>query len=135
MGRDFAASLIEGEKESLTVGLIGELGAGKTTFVQGFAEGLGITKRVISPTYVLVREYEVKKGGFENLYHVDLYRLTEDVSGEAGELGIFDIWGKDGNIVLIEWAEKIADIIPDDAYKIEFDLVGEKERKIAIDKK
>lgn len=133
MGKDFAASLIEGKREFLTLGLIGELGSGKTTFTQGFAEGMGVEKRIISPTYILMREYELE-GRFKSFYHIDLYRLEENVSKEAKEFGIFDIWEKMGNIVVVEWAEKIADIMPDGAYKIEFETVDIKERKIKIGK-
>jgi tRNA threonylcarbamoyladenosine biosynthesis protein TsaE len=134
LGKKFATSLIEGKRKTLTVGLVGELGSGKTTFTQGFAQGLGIKKRVISPTYILIREYQLK-GRFKAFYHVDLYRLEERVSEEAKEMGIFDLWEKEGNIVLIEWAEKISDIIPENAYEINFEVVDEQERKITIHKK
>jgi tRNA threonylcarbamoyladenosine biosynthesis protein TsaE len=134
VGRKFAASLIEGKRKFLTLGLIGDLGSGKTTFTQGFAEGMGIDKRVISPTYILMREYKLEGVRFEKIYHIDLYRLEEDASAEAKELGIFDLWETDGNIVIVEWAEKIADIMPDDAYTIEFEAVDEDKRKIIIGK-
>lgn len=134
LGKKFAASLIEGKRKTLTVGLVGKLGSGKTTFTQGFAQGLGIKKRVISPTYILIREYELK-GRFKSFYHIDLYRLEEEVSKEAGQMGIFDLWEREGNIVLIEWAEKISNIIPKSAYRINFEVIDEQERKITIDKK
>lgn len=134
LGKKFADSLTEGKKEFLTLGLTGELGSGKTTFTQGFAQGMGVEKRVISPTYILIREYELEGNRFNTLFHIDLYRLQEDVQKEAKELGIFDIWEKPGNIVIIEWAEKIADIMPDSAYRIDFETLDNKERKIVINK-
>ena len=133
VGKDFATSLVEGKREFLTLGLVGELGSGKTTFTQGFCQGMGIDKRVISPTYILMREYELQ-GRFSNLYHTDLYRLEGNMPKEVKELGISDIWEKPGNIVLIEWAEKIADIMPDSAYKINFEVIDTDKRKITIEK-
>jgi tRNA threonylcarbamoyladenosine biosynthesis protein TsaE len=126
--------LIEGKRETLTVGLIGELGSGKTTFTQGFAEGLGIKKRVTSPTYILMRDYSLDTNRFSNLYHIDLYRLEENVSKEVEEIGIFDFWSQKGNITLIEWAERIADIMPKDSYTINFEVIDEEKRKITIKK-
>jgi len=101
------------------------LGSGKTTFVQGLAKGLGIEKKIISPTFILMRTYG-------NLYHVDLYRLEGNVAEEAKNLGLTDIWGKKDNIVVIEWAEKIKEIIPKKAKWIKFENIGEDERKITI---
>lgn len=135
MGKRFADSLIEGEKDTITVGLIGDLGAGKTTFVQGFAEGLGITSRVISPTFILMRKFEIPKGRFKNLYHVDLYRLEENIEKEVINLGINDIWEKPGNVLFVEWAEKIDSIIPNNSYEISFKIISEEEREISIKKR
>ena len=70
VGRKFSADLTAGD----VVGLTGELGSGKTTFIQGVAEGLGVSARVNSPTFIIMREYG-------KLYHVDLYRLEENLIG------------------------------------------------------
>lgn len=109
--------------------LTGDLGSGKTTFVQGLARGLGIKGRIISPTFILVRKYELDALSF---YHIDLYRLEEDVYGEVRNLGIDDIWEKPENIVVIEWAEKIRNLIPNSAMWIEFKNPGADSRKITI---
>ena len=122
MGRKFAAELIGGEILALT----GDLGSGKTTFVQGLAEGLGFAGRIISPTFFLFRKYP----GF---YHVDLYRFEENVAQEVENIGLTDIWGKDKNIVVIEWAEKIKDLIPAKANWIKFEDMGEDKRRITIE--
>src|SRR5688572_26135307 len=87
-GKDFGAGLKGGE----ILALSGDLGAGKTTFVQGLAEGLGITDRVMSPTFLLMREHPVKFGG--KLYHIDLYRLENNVDQEVENLGVTDYWEK-----------------------------------------
>lgn len=133
VGREFAASLKEEKKKSFTIALIGDLGSGKTTFVQGVAKGLGITQRIISPTFIIMRKYELSNG-FSNLYHVDLYRLEGNVEKEVENIGLTDILGKPGNIVLIEWAEKIYDIIPKEAYIINFKNMGKDKRKIVVSK-
>jgi tRNA threonylcarbamoyladenosine biosynthesis protein TsaE len=125
LGKKLAANLVGGEIFTLS----GELGSGKTTFVQGFAEGLGVTSRIISPTFILMRKYTTPK---KNFYHVDLYRFEEKVEEEVINLGLTDIWGKEENITVIEWAEKIKDIIPDAAKWIKFENLGGERRKITL---
>lgn len=122
MGRKFAAELIGGK----TLALTGDLGSGKTTFVQGLAQGLGFTGRIISPTFILMRKYP----GF---YHVDLYRFEGNIAREVQNIGLTDIWGKDKNIVVIEWAEKIEDLIPPEAIWIKFEDMGGDKRRIIIE--
>lgn len=125
LGQKIAADLTGGEIFALT----GDLGSGKTTFVQGFSKGLGLTSRIISPTFILMRKYQLPEKDF---YHVDLYRLEKDVDKEVVSLGLTDVWGKPGNIVVIEWAEKIKDLIPNNAKWIFFENLGEDKRKITI---
>ncbi len=84
--------------------LSGELGAGKTTFVQGFAKGLGIQDKIISPTFVLIRQHQIPNTD-KTLYHIDLYRLENIES--LKHLGLDEILSDSNNIVLIEWAEKL----------------------------
>ena len=87
------------------IALIGELGSGKTTFAQGFAAGLGIKEKIISPTFVLIRQHRIPKTE-KTLYHIDLYRIEEDFS----KLGLKEILENPNNIILIEWAEKLKDL-------------------------
>ncbi len=119
LGEKIGAQLKGGE----VLALYGELGSGKTTFVQGLAKGLGIKERILSPTFVMIREY----GDF---YHVDLYRIEDE--GEVKRLGLEEIWGDSGNIVAIEWAEKVKNLLPEERVDIYFEFLDKKKRKIVI---
>lgn len=116
--------------------LTGDLGSGKTTFVQGFAEGLGVKARIISPTFILMRHYKVSINHqsltISHFYHIDLYRLEGNIGNEVINLGLGDIWEKPENIVVIEWAEKIKEMIPESARWIKFENLGGDRRKITI---
>lgn len=110
--------------------LLGDLGVGKTVFTQGFAEGLGITEPVSSPTFTIVQTYEEGRLPF---YHFDVYRIA-DVE-EMDEIGYEDYFYGEG-VCLIEWANLIEDILPDDVkvITIEKDLdKGFDYRKISIE--
>lgn len=86
------------------IALTGQLGAGKTTFVQGFAKGLGIKEKIISPTFVLIKQHKIPNSN-NYLFHIDLYRLEEKVYPK--KLGLEDMLSNKGNIVIVEWAEKL----------------------------
>jgi len=126
LGKKIATDLKGGE----TLALTGDLGSGKTTFIQGFAEGLGIKDRIISPTFILMRKYSYSK---LNFYHIDFYRLENNLENEVKNLGIDDTWGKENNIVAIEWAEKIKDLLPKGTIQLSFENLGEENRKILIE--
>lgn len=134
VGKRFAVYLNKGKKSFVCASLVGDLGSGKTTFVQGVAQGLGIKRRIISPTFILVREYKLPKKlkSFKNFYHFDLYRLDQNLKEEVRNLGFLDLLGKDGNIVFVEWGEKIKDLLPKDSYWINFEYLSEKTRRISI---
>jgi len=129
-GAKVAADLkktLAGKKVAVVIGLVGDLGSGKTTFSQGFAKGLGVTSKVISPTFILFRTYDFSGG---KLYHVDLYRLEEQIKDEMSNIGLFDVFAQAGNIVLVEWAEKAKELLPKDTIWFEFSHLGENKRKI-----
>lgn len=109
------------------VALYGELGSGKTTFVQGLARGLRIKKRIISPTFIFIRSYTLYHKPY-TLYHVDLYRIErlEDIRG----LGLEEILADPRNIVAIEWAERIKGILPKKRIDIRFKYIDENTREI-----
>jgi tRNA threonylcarbamoyladenosine biosynthesis protein TsaE len=124
IGSEFAKSLIS--RTPVTVGLIGDLGSGKTTFAQGMARGLGINPRyyVNSPTFTMVNEYHGKK---IDLIHVDLYRIEKPVEIETLAL---EEYLHPGRIVVVEWAEKIRGKKPD--YEARFEILSPKERRITL---
>jgi tRNA threonylcarbamoyladenosine biosynthesis protein TsaE len=108
------------------IALRGDLGAGKTTFVQGLAAGLGVSGRVSSPTFVLVNEYAGSAGA--HLIHIDTYRLGDTdaaASREAASFGLEEILNDDAMIVAIEWAERVADLLPPDYLQIELEHVSD----------
>ena len=104
-------------KQGDVIALIGDLGTGKTCLTQGIARGVGIApdEVVNSPSYILINEYN----GAMPIYHIDLYRLEN--SAEIAELGLSEYMDGDG-ICIIEWAERIADTLPDTCIKIHITL-------------
>lgn len=113
------------------IALVGALGSGKTTFIQGFCKGAGIKKRITSPTFVITKNYKLKTKNFNKIYHIDCYRIQKP--NELLKLDFKEIIANPQNIVLIEWAEKIKKILPKNTIWIKFKH-GEKEneRKIEI---
>jgi len=132
LGKKIADSLKGGE----TLALTGELGSGKTTFVQGLAEGLGLDRRIISPTYIIMRKYDLplanQPKGIKYFYHVDLYRLEDGIESELKNIGVDDILEKRENVVSIEWADKAVECLPKDSIFIEFENLGKDKRKIKL---
>jgi tRNA threonylcarbamoyladenosine biosynthesis protein TsaE len=112
-----AAALAKLVQPGDTILLNGDLGAGKTTFTQGFARELGVRRPLKSPTFTLVREYQT--AAFP-LYHLDVYRLGEE--GGADDLGLGEYFGREG-VALIEWSEFIPNDLPDDRLTIDLALV------------
>lgn len=106
-----------------TLALVGDLGSGKTTFMRGLAKGLGVSSRVMSPTFVIMREHQGRAG--LTLYHIDLYRLEENIEHELDILGICDTWSRDDSIVAIEWADRAKAYMPDNTIWIEFVAEGD----------
>jgi tRNA threonylcarbamoyladenosine biosynthesis protein TsaE len=119
-GRRIATELRAGDVVALT----GELGAGKTCLVKGIALGLGIVQDVTSPTFTIIHEY---RGGRFPLYHVDLYRL--DSAQQVIAIGIEEYLRRDG-VTLIEWAEKIEELLPKHTKRVRIEVVGENARRI-----
>ena len=109
--------------------LRGNLGGGKTTFLQGFAKGLGIKEKILSPTFVILKRFKVTKV-FENFYHIDCYRLKD--SKDILELDFKKIVSDPNNIIAVEWPEKIKKVLPTDLIKLDFKFVDEKTRELTM---
>lgn len=121
VGRKLGESLRKGD----VVSLRGSLGAGKTVLAKGIAESLGITEAIVSPTFTIVQEYS----GREKLYHLDLYRLSGDDEFES--MGGEEFLYPDG-ITLIEWSEKIDDMLPDNTIFVDITISDDGSRNIDI---
>ena len=115
------AQNIESEKfPNMVICLVGELGSGKTLFVKGFAQALGLDENITSPTFSIVKEY---LNGEMPLYHMDVYRIEE----AASNMGLEEYFQKEG-VSIIEWADMISDIFPEERLEIEFKVVNENTR-------
>jgi tRNA threonylcarbamoyladenosine biosynthesis protein TsaE len=101
------------------IALRGDLGAGKTTFVQGLARGLGVHSRVASPTFVLVNEY--RAAGRGRLFHVDTYRLGASIDAEAATMGLEELLEDTEAVTAIEWADRVAALLPPDHLLVELE--------------
>lgn len=113
--------------------LSGDLGAGKTTFTQGFLEGIGAERPFVSPTFVIIKQYDFLKpmNGVERVYHVDAYRVENKDFETIG----FSEWCEDKKgIVILEWPERVAELLPEKRIEIHFESVSENEREIEIRK-
>jgi tRNA threonylcarbamoyladenosine biosynthesis protein TsaE len=124
LASEFAKSLQKGD----VVALEGELGAGKTCFVKGIAQALGVTQVVTSPTFTLIHEY---RGGKILLFHVDLYRL--DTVSAAQHIGIEDYLPAPDGVAVVEWAEKIRALLPEKTRRVRIEIVDETTRRFHLD--
>ncbi|MEK7124702.1 MAG: tRNA (adenosine(37)-N6)-threonylcarbamoyltransferase complex ATPase subunit type 1 TsaE [Patescibacteria group bacterium] len=126
-------------KSAVVLALRGDLGAGKTTFLQGFARGLGITEPVNSPTFLIMKKFpipSVRQSGRSSIlsdrlfYHIDCYRLER--AEELLHLGFKEIISSPQNIVAVEWPEKISELLPKDALQIKFNHLTGNKREIIL---
>lgn len=125
------------KKSAVVIGLQGELGGGKTTFLQGFAKGLGVKDKILSPTFVIFKKFDISraygchKPGLckQVFYHFDCYRVDDK---EILKLGFKDIVSDPKNIVAIEWANNIKKIMPKKTIWIDFKFINDKTRKIVM---
>lgn len=139
---EFVLGLKPVPHRATVVGLYGELGAGKTAFVQAAAKALGVSEPVNSPTFLIVKKYqlsegnlspssegEIERGCFKRLIHIDIYRLTH--SGELRALGFTGFLADSQNLIFVEWAERVADLLPPDHIKLYFEFVDDTIRQIS----
>lgn len=121
IAKNFARKLRGGE----TVILVGDLGAGKTTFTKGIAKGLGVGDDILSPTFNIIKEY---KGSFLFLFHIDMYRIDDE--DEIENLGLMDLFGED-SVVVIEW-NKCKNIPSKDVYEVSIEIKENGNREISL---
>jgi tRNA threonylcarbamoyladenosine biosynthesis protein TsaE len=136
VGSKFSTLLLRQMKDSFLKGpivvcLYGELGSGKTTFTQGFAAGLGIVGRLVSPTFIINRQYDIP-GGDWRFSHIDCYRLV--TSGDFAHLGFSEIFSDPQGIAVVEWAERLGTLLPDIRADIRFETTTNGGHRITIQK-
>jgi tRNA threonylcarbamoyladenosine biosynthesis protein TsaE len=124
--RALAAGIARCATPGTVIALSGDLGAGKTCFIQGLAAGLGVDGPVTSPTFVMIAEH----AGRLPLYHVDLYR-TETL-GEIRALGLAELMGGEG-LTAIEWAERAEPLLPARAVRVRIQGAGDEPRTVEIE--
>ena len=119
------AQNFESEKfPNMIICLDGELGSGKTVFTKGIANALGINETITSPTFTIIKEYD----GELPLYHMDVYRLDGNTEG----VGIEEYFNK-GGVVVIEWAETIKNILPEERLDVKIKVLDENKRLIIFE--
>ena len=148
IGENLAKQILKKPKTkagAFVILLSGDLGGGKTTFVQGFAAGLGVKEKILSPTFVICKKFQIPnpkaqaspksqkikaKMRYKNFYHIDCYRAGN--SRDMGALGMGEIISNPENIVVVEWPEKAEGVDFSNAAKINFSFAGENIREIFI---
>ncbi|MBI3956312.1 tRNA (adenosine(37)-N6)-threonylcarbamoyltransferase complex ATPase subunit type 1 TsaE [Candidatus Gottesmanbacteria bacterium] len=129
LGEELGNYLVKSVESRALVCLYGELGSGKTTFVQGFAKTFGITSRLLSPSFIIVRRYPIPQSpGF--LYHIDLYRVESE--NELPGLGLSEILADLDSVVLVEWAEKMGNLLPNERIDVRFITLENGSHQISI---
>ena len=127
---DFASRVVqELPHETIVLCLRGELGSGKTTFTQGVLRMCGAPGPFTSPTFTIMKEYPTTHGFFEKIYHIDAYRINAQ---DMIELGWQDMITEKNALIIVEWPEQIAQIIPHNARRIDCAWVGESQRKYTM---
>lgn len=131
LGQKTATDLIKrGKDNHVHIFLLyGQLGSGKTTFIQGMTKGLGLPYRIVSPTFIISKRYVLKNSIYNWFYHLDFYRINE---GNLPDLGLSEIFANPKNLVVVEWAEKLINDLPKDSISIKFETINDNQRKITI---
>jgi tRNA threonylcarbamoyladenosine biosynthesis protein TsaE len=124
---DLGVKIAKTLKGGDVITLDGELGAGKTVFTKGLAQGLGVVSPVLSPTFVILRQYQ---GTEWELNHFDMYRLES--SDEALAMGFDELIGKPSAITVIEWSDKVKDILKKITYRVKINYIDNHTREVEI---
>lgn len=125
---EFGKSVARAVEKGAVISLVGDLGAGKTTFTKGVARGLGIMDNVTSPTFTILNEYV---GEEKRLYHFDFYRIEDP--DELVELGFEDYFPSADGLTIVEWVEKAPSVLPKKFYQISFEKIDDDKRRIVFE--
>ena len=117
-------------KKNLVIALQGDLGAGKTALTKILGEYLGVSEIINSPTFVIMKQYELSHELFDLLVHIDAYRIEDE--SEIGPLRLSEIIKRPKTIVCIEWPDLIPSIIPDQAVKVNIEIEQGETRKVSV---
>ncbi len=128
--KDIAGKIAGQSAGGKIIALEGPLGAGKTTFAQGFAQALGIKEPLQSPTFILMRQYKIPGNEEGKLFHIDPYRLED--RAQAQSLGLDEIFANPRNIVLIEWADKLREELPKHHIRVQMKILSPEKREITV---
>lgn len=124
LGRELAKKLRGGE----VLCLDGDLGSGKTVFTSGIVDFFLQNKRVLSPTFTIVRHYTIHQSNISDIYHIDLYRIADN--NAINHLGLAQIFGQQKVVTVVEWAQRLGQLIPKNRINISIKLLNENEREI-----
>lgn len=128
---NFARAFARRLKGGNVIGLVGELGAGKTVFAKGLAAGLGVKEEITSPTFVLMKIYKTSgKNDIKLLCHIDAYRLKS--AADITAIGAEEYFYRPDTVTVIEWADRLRGILPEKTRYIKFEHEGEDKRSIAF---
>ena len=137
VGKMLAEEILKarGGRNSFLLALKGDLGGGKTTFLQGFAKGLDVKQKITSPTFVILKKFQIPNPkcqitNYKYFYHIDCYRIQK--AKEILDLGFKEIVDNSQNVVAVEWAEKIQKLLPRDVFLIKFEFIGKNTRNINL---
>ncbi len=131
-GKELAKKILKEQvmTKAQVLALRGDLGGGKTTFLQGFAKGLKIKQKILSPTFVILKKFRIKHSNFKFFYHLDCYRIKKPK--EILDLGFKKIITDPKNIVAVEWSDRIKKLLPPNTIFISFEFYNKNKRKIKI---
>ncbi len=130
LGYQLGKKLISGGGKRRVICCYGELGSGKTTFIQGLAQGLTLKGPILSSTFIIVRQYQIKTKPNFHFFHLDLYRLVK--KEEIVNLGLKEILTNPYNLVAVEWPEKLQDVLPVSRIEVRIKILTLNQREIII---
>lgn len=126
----FIQGLVPRRDGATVVGLYGNLGSGKTTFTQAAAKALGVVGSVSSPTFLILKSYKLAASSYKLLHHIDAYRLK--IGDELRTLRFDELLCDPANLIFVEWADKVADVLPRNHIKLSFEFIDENTRRMTI---